>query len=219
MEIKVTAINTDIDFSGVTQTAEIAIYKQETPFFEIGDLEKLLNERKDKMLVTNNRPLSNPCREIISDPSMTFNGLWFTLEKPKKEATNWEFKSSSNEDIYWNDIKNSLSYKEPLALVTRTYKAVYENRVEKDEKGNEVIVKYVTQEPDEQVVVVDKRLMDKAHLVDEVETMPDIVDTLEPRVFLIGNNFSNWVTWAKYVKNAGYPEPVKSKIKVVLPNI
>lgn len=113
------------------------------------------------------------------------------------DNTNWEFHSSADADINWKDIKDSLTYKEPLALVTRNYKEYPDS---------------------ESYVVVSKQLMDKANAIN-IEDIPDIITTVSKRVFLIDNNFSEWVDWAKAVKAAKWPEGIKSTLNVVLPTI
>jgi len=114
----------------------------------------------------------------------------------KEENTTWKFKSSAEEDINWNDIKDSLNYKEPLALVSRKYRDF---------------------ETEDKYIVVDKQLLNKATTLD-IE-MPEYLGKIVKRVFLIENNFSDWVAWAKDVKKAGWNEPVKSTFKVIIPTV
>jgi len=126
----------------------------------------------------------NPCSEIKLGRKM--------------ENTNWNFKSAADADINWKDIKNSLSYAEPLALVTRNYKDY----------------------PDvDKYVVVSKELANKAHRVGMLKDSPEIITSIEKRVFSIITNFSEWVDWAKDVKAASWPDPLKSNINVVLPTV
>ena len=134
--------------------------------------------------------MSNPCREI------KFPEILWRERKVKEENTNWKFKSSADADINWKDIKDSLDYAEPLALVTRKYR---------DYIGEDVYV------------VVAKELMDKAKMVG-IKT-PKIEATVEKRVFCVKTNFSDWVDWAKAVKTAKWPDGIKSTISVVLPTV
>jgi hypothetical protein len=124
----------------------------------------------------------------------------------KKVATNWDFKSNCDADINWEDIKSSLSYKEPLALITRKYKEWAD------------VYTYV---------MVSEALWQKAAAVnmvwDNEDTyVPDFVEQVgkrKMRCFRIENKPSEWVNWAKAVKAASWPETEKSEIKVVLPKV
>ena len=117
------------------------------------------------------------------------------FEQVKHTNTNWEFRSSSDEDINWADIKGSLSYAEPLALVTRKFK-----------EGDT-----------EKYIVINERFMEKADYV-EIDS-PYTLYVLEVGVASIENNFSDWVTWAKAVKAASWPDGVKSTINVTIPKV
>ena len=153
------------------------------PFY--GVVNKITDEKDRKMSNTDMidamryfSTMRNPCAEI------------------KTENTNWNFKSSSEDDINWKDIKGSLSYAEPLALVTRKYR----DYVDTD--------KYV---------VVNKQLWDKSQTVG-IDS-PNIVVAIEKRVFNIVINFSDWVDWAKEVKAASWPDSIKSDLSVILPTV
>jgi len=114
------------------------------------------------------------------------------------DNTNWEFKSSSEDDINWDDIINSLTYAEPLALITRKYRDFAEP------------TKYVA---------VSGVLLDKAHTVGMFEDTPSILDMVVPQVFEIDGNFSDWVSWAKDVKASRWTNQIKSTFSVILPTV
>ena len=118
--------------------------------------------------------------------------------KPCNVNTNWQFRSSAEADINWKDIKNSLSYAEPLALITRKYRDFQE---------------------EDKYVVIDKQLWNKAHIVGLLEYAPSIVEKITKRVVCIDNNFSEWVDWAKTVKAAAWTDGIKSTFNVVLPTV
>lgn len=140
---------------------------------------------------------SNPCSEMHFPVSPFGMMIDWDIKEPKPENTNWQFKSSADADINWNDVKDTLSYKEPLALVTRKYRDYDE---------------------DSKYVVVDKQLWDKAMAI-SIEDVPSCLETVAKRVFLIENNFSDWVDWAKAVKSAGWPDGIKSIVNVILPTV
>lgn len=169
---------------------------------DIVTVDRILNEKEINMLSMSS---SLACSGAIGDP---FDGGYILPKelskilgydsKPVSECTNWGFISSSDDDINWADIKGSLSYAEPLALVTRKFRDFTE------------VANYV---------VVSKQLLHKANSVDMFDDMPSITDTIGKRVFEINGNFSEWVTWAKAVKAASWDEPIKSKISVILPKV
>jgi len=152
----------------------------------------------------------NPCKEIIKGiqmrsatndliDSMTMQFSNCSLDFNKEEEnTNWEFHSSADDDINWKDIKDSLSYNEPLALVTRKYRDYNEE------------VKYV---------VLNKQLVNKADLVGMLDMAPDTEAVVSKYVHEIEGNFSDWVEWAKIVKAAKWPTGIKSRLKVILPTV
>ncbi len=123
----------------------------------------------------------------------------FTMDLCKKDNTSWAFQSAADNDVNWKDIKDTLSYKEPLALVTREYKEYEE------------VYNYV---------VINDQLWDKAVLI-----KADIPASISPiskkklHVFRVANNFSEWVDWAKFVKKASWPDGYKFTFKVTLPTV
>jgi len=133
-------------------------------------------------------------------PSNLFEPIvGFNVISEVKDFTEWNFNSSSDSDINWKDIKKSLTYAEPLAIVTRTYR---------DYMG---VDKYV---------VVNKQLMDKALSIGLGGVdVPIITAVVEKRVFCTEENFSVWVDWAKAVKKAKWPDTLKSTINVILPKV
>ncbi|MCP3899146.1 MAG: hypothetical protein GY707_05410 [Desulfobacteraceae bacterium] len=151
-----------------------------------------------------------PIGNINYNPSLYTPGdlvnRWFTnlaeYENPKEENVNWKFRSSAEADINWKDISDALSYAEPLALVTRKFRDYDE---------------------DCRYVVVNDQLWNKAMAVyDGVEDVPASIEPVSKRkyhIFRIENNFSEWVAWAKWVKEASWPDGIKSTFKVVLPTI
>jgi len=157
---------------------------------------------------------TNPCKEIILNKeremisatddlidsmTMTMQFINCSLDYNKEEInTNWEFHSSADDDINWKDIKDSLSYNEPLALVTRKYRDYNEE------------VKYV---------VLNKQLVNKADLVGMLDMAPDSEAVVSKYVHEIEGNFSDWVEWAKIVKAAKWPTGIKSTLKVILPTV
>lgn len=155
-------------------------------------------QKERKMSYANGGIVGNPCREVMFDRDMIMQSMFVFNEqrKLKSENTNWKFKSASDADINWKDIKDSVDYAEPLALITRNYK---------DYVGNDTYV------------VVSKELMNKAKMV-RIKT-PEIAAVVEKRVFCVATNFAEWVDWAKAVKAASWPDPLKSTISVVLPTV
>ena len=158
-------------------------------FDEVLILNRILNDKELEML-------SNPCRETDLGKFITFS-FDYDTSKPSNN-TEWSFKSSSESDINWKDIRDSVDYAEPLALVTRKYRDYDE------------VTRYV---------VVSKELMDKAHSINMFEDAPSILDKVSKRAFEIDNNFSDWVSWAKAVKAAKWPDSIKSTVKVILPTV
>lgn len=152
--------------------------------------DRILNNKELEML---RKVMLDKDRE--TDPFSFYFG--FDMDKPSNN-TEWNFKSSSDSDINWKDLRDSVNYAEPLALVTRKYRDYDE------------VARYV---------VVSKELMDKAHNVGMFEATPSMIDKVSKRVFEIDNNFSDWVAWAKAVKSAKWTDSIKSTIKVILPTV
>ena len=153
-----------------------------------------------------NKMITNPYTELHFDRLIEnfeetrkgirpFTHLNFSF-KEEEEQRSWKFKSASFEDIEFGDIVDSLTYKDPLALITRTFK-----------NGYEVFV-----------AINDKLLM-KSVLVEE--RLPSSLDKIAENVYELNNtkSFTAWVDWAKRVKMAKWPNGEKSDVEVVLPTI
>lgn len=141
----------------------------------------------------------NMPEHLLGVPALRTVGLGFSEVNfdTKREPTNWSFKSSADADINWKDIKGSLDYAEPLALVTRKFK-----------DGSE-----------EKYVVLSKELENKAFDTGLHVDCPSVIAEVAKRVYWIDNNFSEWVAWVKDVKAAKWSDSIKSTVKVILPTI
>jgi len=136
--------------------------------------------------------IMNPCGVRVESNELD-QGL-----KCSSSFTEWNFNSSSEADINWKDIKDALTYAEPLALVTRKYR---------DFTGSDTYI------------VLNKQLMDKARAVGMDADAPSVLGAVAKRAYQTDVPFSAWIAWAKAVKTAKWPDPLKSKINVVLPNV
>jgi hypothetical protein len=132
----------------------------------------------------------------LMDLPITRKFLLDTIESSENNNKHWSFKSASFDDIEWEDIVDSLSYKNPLALITRSFKG-----------GKEFFI------------AVNDKLITKAALVG-IET-PDFSESAFENVFELNsaNEFAKWVDWAKHVKKAEWPFGEKSLVDITLPTI
>ena len=116
--------------------------------------------------------------------------------KNKKETKNnkWQFKILSNVDIDYEIIQSELTRKNPIALITFG---------------------------EEKFVCIHKSIIDKSAICRILlpNRIEKIVDGIV--IYEIKGNFSEWIKWAKEVKNASWPWIMKNKqtVKIVLPTI
>jgi len=116
------------------------------------------------------------------------------LTKITPTSDKWEFKSIVNIDIEFDLLTPSLTRAHPLLLI---------------ERG------------DTQLVFVHGSLISKMNLL-QIDTLPD-GDEFEyiPNLFLIKTPFSDWITWAKNIKNAKWPTEYRDPqiVKIHQPTI
>ena len=142
----------------------------------------------------NNLPMFKP----DDNSSSTFESAdhYLTLISNSTLNSEWQFHSASVDDIDWDLIAYDLSKKNPMALV---------------ERG------------DKRYVVIHTTLLEKADLVDfhmPIDGMPITAgETSYTNVFITEAQFSDWVEWAKDVKQAEWPNRDKQIVNIHIPRI
>jgi len=138
----------------------------------------------------------------------------------RSEVKQWSFKTTSPLAMNFNDILNGLSYKHPVALITREFRALQDVQVDVDDNGGAIMEKQLVDKI-ERMVALDRQLVFKSRLCGIA--MPEHRGTIADNIVVLneGEHFAPWQLWAKTVKRSPWPEAHREKavVTVILANV